>query len=179
MPTFAKAKEAKDEPLCLPVPGRDGLFTVYEIQPATARQLIDITTIEKVIRKTVVGLGSTIPQTEVDKLDSLTEEGYVELIIGADVFEKMCANGVGQKALLAVCLTAQAWHLHGVEQAHAVWERMMVNPEDPTTPTLAGKPAKGGQKSAGEEVDGFPEFFQTPEGQGPQAEGLTAGVGAR
>lgn len=167
MPTFARAREAKDEPLTLPMPGRDGLFDDYEIRPATARQLIDLATIEKVIRKTVVGLGDTIPQTELDQLDALTEQGYVEMLLGADVFARMVDRGVGSKMLTAAALTAQTWHLQGIEQAHEVWTRL-TNPEDPTTPTPAGTPAKGGRSTQDRSSTGSRSGSKAPRTKHPK-----------
>lgn len=142
MPTFDAATEAKDEPLELPIPGRDGLLAVYKIQPLSAAGLIDLSMVEKAVRNTFIGLGDKVPAESVAKLDAMTEQQFVELCIGVDTLAAMIANGVGARMLTAACLTAQKWHLNGIAAAHEVWERLAVKGADPTEPT---HPANGGR----------------------------------
>lgn len=143
MPTFPKAQEARDEPLTLPVPGLDGVFHNLTIQPASGEAFMAMATTEKVIRATMVGLGDRLAADDVATLERMSQQDYIEMLIGADVLQQMIDYRVGQRYLQAVCLTAQTWHLHGVEMARKMWNRLALGIEDdpdPTVPTRPGKP---------------------------------------
>src|SRR5690349_18675204 len=139
MPTFEAAEAAKDDPLRLPIPGRDGRVITFEIPVLSAQGLVDLSMIERAVRKTFIGLGDTVPAEEISKLDSMTNLEYVQLVLSAGTYGLMVDAGIDARMLTAACLTAQAWHTRGTQAAFDTWQRLAVHPgadDDPKAPKM-------------------------------------------
>lgn len=105
MPRFAEIPSVVQEPLVLPVRGRDGTVREYTIQPATAGDFITM----GVLKANAMGA----PLTEVDReklahLDSVSQAWSLSL--GPDVLERIIADGVSAEDMRRMAQTALYWH---------------------------------------------------------------------
>ncbi len=149
MPTFERSEEAKDEPLILPVMNLDGITHEYTFHPATAGAFLTMTIVQKRLIKTLAGLKDQVPDVERARVAKMSEWDYMVAVCGPNpggpqgespVLEQLFADNVGARMLTVVLLTVQKWHLEGTDAAHEVWQRMVIDPPDPTMPTPAGIP---------------------------------------
>lgn len=128
MPTFDAAEAAKDDPLRLPIPGGNGVVTIYEIPVLDAAGLIELAQLERSVRLISVGLGADVPDTEKRKLDAMTQRQHVDLVLSVPTVELMIANKIDQRMFTAAAVTAQTWHLRGLNAAIEAWDVLAVNP---------------------------------------------------
>lgn len=138
MPVFEAAAEAKDEPLVLPCPTLSGRVVPFAIPPLSAEDLPRFAALARAVNMTFAGMGDRVAQETYDDLDRMTEQQYLELVLSPAVFEQMIGEKLGGKMMLNVAVTAQTWHLNGLERARSVWDTI-ARGVDPTAPTSPGK----------------------------------------
>lgn len=143
MPVFEAATEAEDEPLVLPMPCIDGRFVSFAIPPLSAGDVPKLAGVARSVKMHFAGMGDRVPDETNRELDGMTEQGYLELVLSRPVFDRMLTEKVGGKMMLNAAVTAQAWHLNGLEVARATWDKL-ARGVDPTTPA---HPVNGGTRS--------------------------------
>lgn len=132
---FQAVQEFRDEPIVLPIVGRDGTVTRYSIEQLDGEQWTLLASVERANRT----IRENLPTSDGDRaaLQKLSNREYFELILGADNLTLMETNRVHSKLFNAAAATAAAFHLNGVEQARAVWTRNLaqLGNTDPTQTT--------------------------------------------
>jgi hypothetical protein len=150
MPVFEAAAEAKDEPLTLPIPTRDGRIVPFSIPPLMAGDVPKLAGVARSVRMHFAGMGDRVPEETNAELDAMTEQQYLELVLSGPVFAAMIEQGVGGKMMLNAAVTAQTWHLDGLERARITWDRLArgVDPTMPTRPATTGNNGSRTSKSS-------------------------------
>jgi hypothetical protein len=126
---FAQSREAQDEPITLPVTNRDGTVEMYTIEPLPADKWIVLVAIEKAQRR--LRLGQDLAPGDKAELDKMGEKAYGELAVGQENFKRLLESDIHPDLVLAVIVTAAAYHIRGVAAAEASWEVLAVNPPQP------------------------------------------------
>jgi hypothetical protein len=126
---FAQSKEARDEPITLPVTCRDGKIEMYVIEPLDGQAWMRLVAIDKAQRRARAGL--TIAPEDQAELDTMSEREFGELVVGEDNFNRLLDSTAHPDLILAVITTAQTFHIRGEDAAENAWKLLAVDPPQP------------------------------------------------
>lgn len=112
----------EDDPLVLPIAGRDGVVRDYQVPTPTADQWVRLLALDAVFD--AQRRGETPLPGDAEVVKAMSQEQQLRMSLG-DALDQMMADGVDWRFCQAAHQTAYAFRRFGPEKAARTWEKAL------------------------------------------------------